>query len=374
MVAVTPGVSGAATLPVTITATSCAPQWNVPNSGIVTYVVTNQSEKAVDADLVTHPGSRIVGSIRIIGPKTTVPISLRLHRGSYRWVCLYDHAPTLVSRPKAVRGGVKAATATPSFLPTTPAEMAGPLAQFQAYVSAQISVLQGQIAALQADIAANNLAQAKVDWLSAHMTYASIGGTYGALGDLDSQIDGLPLGLTGGVNDPNFEGLHKIEYLLWSGATAATLAPAVQDLANRVNELQIFWPEAPETANLLSTRAHEILEDTQRDTLSGHDDLGSGTSLATTAADIEGEQELLTILKGVIVKRAPKLWATAQDQLTTLSNLVQATKMNGQWVPLSALSMMQREQLNAAMSGILETLSPIPDLLEIQQFADAQGT
>ena len=43
-------------------------------------------------------------------------------------------------------------------------------------------------------------------------------------------------------------------------------------------------------------RTHEILENALQFQLTGHDDYGSGTTLATTAANITGTRELLTIL------------------------------------------------------------------------------
>ena len=53
----------------------------------------------------------------------------------------------------------------------------------------------------------------------------------------------------------------------------------------------------------IGLRTHEILENALEFQLTGHDDYGSGTTLATTPANITGTLELLTILHPLLVAR-----------------------------------------------------------------------
>jgi len=367
----------------TVSTSGCAPGWSLPPSGVVSLAVNNEAHVTVDTELVDRANGAIVAALKELGPGTTRSLDASLQRGIYELVCIFDN-PTGTSistpyhyrhsSPQSVTTGVTASSATPAVQPITAAELAGPVAKYEKYVAGQIGVLESQVVNLQSDISQNNEAQAKIDWLAAELTFSGIGGTYGALGPLQDEINGLPFGLEGGVNNPGFVGLHKIEDMLWSGQPTTAIEPFTNDLVQAVNQLHVLWATGPMTPNLLSTRAHEILEDAQRDTLSGNDDFGSESSLARAWAEMQGEQVILNDLHIVIDERSPKLFSTAEADLNSVDRTIQSAKVSGEWVPLSSITVEQREQIDAAIDQALETLSQIPDLLEVQQFTDGQGT
>ena len=106
----------------------------------------------------------------------------------------------------------------------------------------------------------------------------------------------------------------------------------------------------------MGLRTHEILENALQFQLSGHDDYGSGTTLATTGANIDGTRELLTILHPLL---AVDSWL---DRLRSL--IGKERRPNGTWVSVSALSTSQRQQIDAACSQALEALAPIATITE----------
>ena len=63
------------------------------------------------------------------------------------------------------------------------------------------------------------------DWLAAQLDWERVGASYDSFGDVGLAVDGLPDGLVNGVNDKDFTGLHRLEYGLWHGQSAATLLP-----------------------------------------------------------------------------------------------------------------------------------------------------
>jgi high-affinity iron transporter len=365
---------------VVVTSSACAPGWSLPASGTVSLGVDNETSVTVDAELIDKANGGIVTALKELGPRTTLPLDARLRRGSYRLQCIYDHhcssAPPFVHRLSDVAGvadGVPASSATPSVVPATTAEMAHPVAEYDAYVAGQITTLQSEVSALTADVGSDNLAQAKVDWLAAELTFSGIGGTYGAVGGLENDINGLPGGFAGGATNQQFLGLHKIEYLLWSGQPAAAIEPYLNDLTESVARLQTLWSSGVMTPNQLATRAHEVLEDALRDTLSGGDDEGANASLAIVAADVQGDQVILGYLRPAIDRRTAKLVPTAESEITVLDNALKSTMVGGQWPTLASLTSTQTQQIDGAVGQVLETLSPIPDLLEIQGFTNGIG-
>jgi high-affinity iron transporter len=252
-----------------------------------------------------------------------------------------------------------------------PAEV-GPLITYRSsYVGRELSAVRADVSALAAAISGGNVAQAESDWLGAHLAWLDIGqddGAYGCFGDLGAEIDGTAAGFAGGTASPQFTGFHKIELDLWTdrNLTAAAADTAVlQQLLQTLAAIPIA-DELPATnAGVASwvLRPHEILEDAMRDTLTGNDDYGSGTGLASITADVTAVQELLGLLNPALDPLAPHLVARANAQLNTILAAVDQTKINGAWVAVNDLPAPARERVNAAVGAALETLAPIPDLL-----------
>jgi iron uptake system EfeUOB component EfeO/EfeM len=248
----------------------------------------------------------------------------------------------------------------------------GPLITYRSlYVRRELSTVQTDVSTLAGAIGAGDLADAESDWSTAHLEWLDIGqddGAYGAFGDLGGEIDGTAGGLVGGAASPQFTGFHKIELDLWRdgnlGAAAADTA-TLQQLLHTLVAIPIDT-ELPATdagvANWV-LRPHEILEDAMRDTLTGDDDYGSGTGLASITADVSAVRQLLGLLAPVLDPLAPHLIARANGQLSAVLAAVEQTEVNGTWVAVSDLPPLAREQVDAAVGAALEILAPIPDLL-----------
>jgi hypothetical protein len=252
-----------------------------------------------------------------------------------------------------------------------PAEF-GPLLTYRnLYVTRQLSAVRADVSSLAGAISAGNLADAESDWVTAHLAWLDIGqddGAYGCFGDLGGEIDGTAAGLIGGTASDQFTGFHKIELDLWTerdltaaAADAATLQQLVETLVAIPLATELPTTDAGVASWVL--RPHEVLEDALRDTLTGDDDYGSGTGLASIAADVSAIRELLTLLAPVLNPLAPNLVARANGQLSAILAVVDQTEINGTWIAVSDLPTDARERIDAAVDAALETLAPIPDLL-----------
>jgi high-affinity iron transporter len=193
---------------------------------------------------------------------------------------------------------------------------------------------------------------------------------HGAFGELGRQIDGTTAGLERGTADPGFTGFHKVELDLWTrhdAAAAARDAAWLEALVARLTPARIAAALPTDAASLAAWTllCHEVLEDALRDSLTGEDDYGSGTDLASVTADIDATREMLTLLAPLLTPRAPYLVATASAQLRTLTEAVSAGEVRGRWVPVASLPEAERERVNAAVGAALETLARVPDLLAL---------
>ena len=354
----------AVAIPITITDSACAAGWVAPPAGRVTFAVNNASRHPVDVELGTGVNSDLVAEIEILGPGTTRTLSPALSSGPYAWNCRYDGAPARTSAVQTVVGSSPEQSVV--LLKVTAGELAPVLTAYQSYVAQTLARLQTQTRLLRADLAAGDAAKAKADWLTAHLTYHRIGAAYDAFGAAGDAVDGLAQGLPGGVHDPGFVGFHKIELELWGGRRPQELEPQAGALARAVDVLEKALPTFTLDPDNLTLRTHEILEGSARFSLTGQDDYGSGSSIATALADAEGTQTLVGLLTPVLERRAPGLAARAKTELRTLRAGLEATQLSGRWVALSQLTLTQRQHLNAEIGQVLETLSVVPDLLKIR--------
>ena len=358
--------TGAADLTtVTVTPTTCATDWRAPHSGPQTVSVDNRSGKAGEVNLVDASGG-IVSEIETIGPATTADMTAVLTDGSYSIRCYMTGAAPMSSPVMQVTG--PAGQAAPAAVaPVTVAELAGPNRAYQTYAAADLATEEKDVAALQSDLNAGSLAAARSDWLTAQLDWERVGASYDSFGDDGTAVDGLPDGLPGGVADPGFSGLHRLEYGLFHGQSAQVLVPAAATLATDVATVarNLTSDDIAGDPTDLPIRAHEILEDAVRDHLSGLDDQGSGATYAETYADTQVTGTVLSELAPLIDQRSPGLVASADAQLTTLQGALSATRRSGQWQAQWQVPLAQRQAVDAAIGSLLETLDSVPDLLEV---------
>ena len=224
-----------------------------------------------------------------------------------------------------------------------------------------------RLSVLAADIQAGNLTAARGAWFTAHLSWERLGSAYGMFGDYDDEIDGTPDGLPGGVKDPAFTGFYRIEYGLWHGQSPDQLSGPVQRLIQDVGQLRASYQGMatyPQAAlSDLALRTHEILEHTIRFQLSGADDFGSGTALATVDANIDATRAQLSMLRPVLQSRYPALHSL-YTWLDRFQQLMDAAHIGSTWTPVGALSTTRIEQLNAAGAETVQLLAPIAAMLE----------
>ena len=366
-IAALPGAATGAASTVTVSRTGCAPEWSTAASGTQTITVTNNSGLAGEIRLNNSAGA-IIGEIETLGPGTSAPLTATLGAGTYSFSCLMGSLAAMSSQPVTVSAAAgKTAAAPVAVKPVTVAELTPPNKRYQAYAAVQLAALAKDVTVIETDLNHGSIARAKQDWLTAQLDWERVGASYDSFGDLGLAVDGLPDGLPGGVSDKGFTGLHRLEYGLWHGQSAAELLPVVTQLEKNVATVRKNLTSADLTGDptQLSLRSHEIIEDALRDHLSGIDNQGSGAAYAMTYADTQVDKTVLGYLAGLLNQRNPGLVPTADSQLSALDQALLATKANGQWQSLTAVTLDQRQHVNAATGALLETLASVPDLLEV---------
>jgi high-affinity iron transporter len=359
---------------IVVTTTTCAPRWHAPNPGRAHFALANRSNVAATMYLFHPRSEKIVATVKGIKAHTVRALVVKVKRGGhYVWGCDLKGRPPRVSDVQTVPRDPTHGGTGPVVVPLGRRQLVPAMKGYRAYVVHELHLLTAQTNALAADLAASNASAARSDWLTAHQTWLRIGqddGAYGAFGNLGREIDGTTAGLVHGTSDPDFTGFHKVEYDLWTkgGITAAAsdTTTLVKNIARLTGHpISSWFPFSAASVSGLPLRCHEILEDGLRDSLSGDDDYGSGTSIASVRADVTGTREVLRLLTALLKPRSPHLAAHARRALTRLAAALEATRSDGHWVAVADLSRHNREEVDSAIGNALEILAPVPDLLTI---------
>ncbi|HTT95679.1 MAG TPA: EfeM/EfeO family lipoprotein [Solirubrobacterales bacterium] len=250
--------------------------------------------------------------------------------------------------------------------PLPPSRFERPVAEYRAYSEDEARAVGIEVAKLRRALAAGDVAAAKRDWLAAYDHYLRLGAAYGALGKLDEEIDGNPGRLPGGAHDPEFTGLHRIEMGLWEGEAPARLLGPTDYLAAKVRRLRRVVGRVAIPPLVYATRAHEILEDAQRDMLSGVDAPWSGAGLRATDDSLAATDFVVRTLRPLLAGRDSTL-EPAETELARLRVALERVRKEhgGAWPRTEALSEAQRERVDGALGSALERLAAIPGALEV---------
>jgi iron uptake system EfeUOB component EfeO/EfeM len=276
----------------------CGGSWHVAKPGPYTFQIYNAAAEEGDITLVNPASGAVYAEVEMLGPGTTSPMQLDVGSGQYAFRCSFEDFDPMNGPTETVSGHT---AGSQGILPVTQDDLLLPAKQYHAYVTQGLATLVTETGALLGDVRSGNLTKAKADWLTAHLQYERLGAAYGTFGSFDDEIDGRADGLAGGVKSAQWTGFYRLEYGLWHNQRATVLTPVASTLDKDVLALQASWPPAEIPLLDIGLRTHEIMENALEFQLSGHDDYGSGSTLATTVANIAGTEELLTLLHPLLV-------------------------------------------------------------------------
>ncbi len=224
----------------------------------------------------------------------------------------------------------------PDLVPLPERAFDAPIARYRAYASGQAVRMGRAAAALQRAARRGDRAAAQRAWSEAFDRWLLAGAAYGALGDLDARITGA---------------LDALQRAPLSRPDAARLAAAARRLPRAVRRADL----APLD---YATRAHEILEDVQRDRL------GDPAGVRATADGLAATRTVIGTLRGVLSGRGDVL-QQVDTRLARLSDtLAGIRRRQGAWPAPAALPRAQRELLTGRLGAALEALAGVPGALE----------
>ncbi|WP_372410277.1 imelysin family protein [Streptomyces luteireticuli] len=355
-----PAAAGTA---VDISPSACGHGWTRPRPGTQTFALRNTASAPAEALLRDARTGAVLGEVEGVGPAGVRLLAVRLGPGTYAFVCrAADAAPVTGPAVRVTGHGARG----PAVVPVTRRELIAPALAYQRWVGHELGRLVRATAALAAR--PDDVRRARAAWLAAHLRYQRLGAAYGAFGERGEAIDRTAAGLPRGTRDPRFTGFHRVEYGLWHGERGPALRRAVRRLASDVRALYGSWADTRMDPAELGRRAHEIVEDALRLELTGRTDHGSGTSLATARARLDGARRALDALRPAL--RARGVTTTALDRgFRRARRILDGQRRNGRWVPVARLGRADRERIDACFGDLAERLAVVAAVCDVRSAA-----
>ena len=362
VVAFWPDSAAAGDPEIAVSRSSCGTGWSDPKPGPQTFRLHNTGSVTAEVDLIDPATGVIYGEVEGLGAATTRPLQVNLGNGSYAFRCLPEDAGAIVGPAVQVSGGAE--RTGPGVAPVTHNDLLGPLKAYQQHVSTGLGELVANTGALKNAIHGGDRAASEAAWLTAHLTYERLGAAYDAFGDSDGALNGTADGLPNGTSDEGFTGFHRLEQGLWHNEDLGALGAVADRLDTDAHALQTSFGDSQVDGNDLGLRAHEIMENTLQFELTGRTDYGSGTTLATARANLDGTRAVLDVLRPLLAPRYPDLSKVDSWLTRTQTTLDAAHRPDGSWTPLAQLPLKERQKLNADVSELTELLAPIAAIAE----------
>ncbi|MDH6234549.1 iron uptake system component EfeO [Mesorhizobium soli] len=321
-----PVENGASQVRITLTAdngNSCALDHATAKAGPITFTVTNKTSTAItEVELMSN--NRILGEKENLAPGLpSVGFTLALGGGTYQVYC-----PGAAQEMQSFTV-VGKATAAPSrriadILATGTKDYAG-------YVDGVVDAMLISVQRLKADIDTGDLERAKANYAKARPFYERIESDVGGFvlpgfkptdnaGNLDYLIDMRASNLDDKVG---WHGFHAIERELFqenkithgTKALAAELEKNVAQLDRLVKTLS-YKPED------LANGAAGLLEEVQRNKVTGEEEAFSHYDLGTLAGNVEGAEQAFAFLEPGLEKIDPDLARQVGAQFLNVKTLL----------------------------------------------------
>jgi hypothetical protein len=252
--------------------------------------------------------------------------------------------------------------------PVPARRFAKPVREYKAYAHGWIERTIKDAKALGAALTAGaSRPEAQRAWEKAWADYMHLGADYGLFGELEEELDGTAGGPETSPSDPGFVGFRRLEWGLWTGRPLRSLSGYDHRLVADLIRLRAAVPGVEIDALDYATRGHEIIEDAQRDLMSGMDVPWSHQGVLGTAAALASVEEVFQTLKPLLSGRE-NTEGEVENWLVRLRQVFAGIRHDGRYPSLDQMGAREHERLNGYVAGTLSALQMMPSTLETELY------
>ena len=288
--------------------------------------------------------------------------------------CSSDKAgeDTASSSSSTSETSTSAAAAEPNPLADTAAT------EYKAYVVGQIDELQRVVKVLTDAVRANNLKAAQDAFAPSRMPWERIEPIAGLVEEIDGKVDARVDDFAG-VDDPEFTGWHRLEYLLFEKNTTEGGAPFADQLDKDIATLKEQFATVEVKPIDVANGAAELIEEVSEGKITGEEDRYSKTDLWDFDANLQGSQAAIDKLKPALEKADPALLGKINDGISQVFGTMAPLRKGDGWVlfcpenpefpsplcPAVTVTPQVVDALKAQLAGLSENLSQVAGVLKL---------
>ncbi|MHC5232270.1 iron uptake system protein EfeO [Brucella sp. LJL56] len=343
---------------VAINGKSCEPNELTVPAGRSVFEIINQSDRTVEWEILD--GVMVLEERENIAPGFKQTLAAKLTPGEYQITC------GLLSNPrgKLIVTATAASEAEKGKPPLT--AFIGALAEYQIYLTTEVTEFQEAVAKLSAAISSGNLEAAQAAYGPARGAYARIAPVSEAFSDLDTAINARADYFEKREQDPAFGGLHRIEYGLFEqksvdGLTtvAGKLEQDAAALKERIRGLRIspdrMLAGTASALNRFASTASDVGEDRY-----AHTDLQALSGL------LEGSGKTASVLRPIVEKVDPKAFEDIDKDAVSIKALLDADAEGNGYKTFDALSSDEKAKIKDGASALAAQFTKLRDQLGVE--------
>jgi iron uptake system component EfeO len=236
------------------------------------------------------------------------------------------------------------------------------LASYTSYVEGQVDDTIAATTVFTDAVRAGDLEAAKAAYAPSRQGWERIEPIAGLVEQIDGAVDARVDDFAG-VDDPDFTGWHRIEYILWNLGTTEGAVPFADQLDADLQTLrsELAGMEIPPAA--LAVGSSELIEEVSTGKITGEEDRYSGTDLWDFAANVEGSKQGFTLLTPAIGEQDPDLVTTIDGLFAELESQLGTYREGTGYKPYSALTEPDKTRMQTTLAELSENLASVAGVL-----------
>jgi iron uptake system component EfeO len=201
---------------------------------------------------------------------------------------------------------------------------------YSVYVNDQAEEMAALTREFTDAVRAGDLAAAQEAYAPSREPWERIEPIAGLVEELDGRMDARVDDFAG-VDDPQFTGWHRLEYLLFEEDTTKGATKFADQLDEDVATLQRELSSLEIPAAAVPVGASELIEEVSLGKITGEEDRYSKTDLWDLNANVEGSEQAIAYLSPALEEADPDLGAEIDDALAEVKSTLEPLRDGDGW-------------------------------------------
>ncbi|RAV18000.1 EfeM/EfeO family lipoprotein [Mycolicibacterium sp. GF69] len=290
--------------------------------------------------------------------------------------CANDSSPS-GSETTSARGTVTETTSAAAAV--DPAVLDKAAADYKAYAQSNIDELQRVVKVFTDAVRAGDLQAAQDAYAPSRQPWERIEPIAALVEQIDRKIDARVDDFAG-VDDPQFTGWHRLEFLLFDKNTTEGGAQFADQLDKDVADLKAQFPSVQVKPIDVANGAAELIEEVSEGKITGEEDRYSKTDLWDFDANLQGARDAVNKLSPALVQADPALLGKIEAGINSVFDTLAPLRRGDGWVlfctendpypssrcPEVTVTPDVIDKLKAELAGLSENLSQVSGVLKLK--------